>query len=97
LNYTPLDQLAILKHEPLGQFFFDWIGNPQANDPYWQALNPLSRFENYDLPALHIAGWADIFIEGTFNSYVQAKTHYRQTATSSNWSLAAYALVAAGG
>jgi predicted acyl esterase len=73
LNYTPLDQLAILKHEPLGQFFFDWIGNPQANDRYWQELNPLSRFANYDLPALHIAGWADIFIEATVNTYVQAK------------------------
>ncbi|AFY70778.1 hydrolase CocE/NonD family protein [Thalassoporum mexicanum PCC 7367] len=75
LNYTPLDQLAILRDEPLGQFFFDWIGNPQVDDQYWQDLNPLSKFESFDLPALHIAGWADIFIEATLNTYVQAKQH----------------------
>ena len=56
-----------------GEFFFDWIGNQQADDEYWQKLNPLSYFDRYDLPALHIAGWADIFIEATINTYHQAK------------------------
>lgn len=72
LHYVPLDRLEILRHEPLADFFFDWIGNSQPSDRYWQELNPLSRFEQFDLPALHIAGWADIFIEATIATYRQA-------------------------
>ncbi len=78
LETAPLDRLEILKQEPLGQFFFDWISNNQIDRPYWQELNPLNRFANYDLPALHVAGWADLFIEGTINTFRQAKQHTKQ-------------------
>ncbi len=73
IHSVPLDQMEILKSEPLGKFFFDWIGNSQPSDRYWQELNPLSQFDLFDLPALHIAGWADIFIEATIATYQLAK------------------------
>ena len=78
LQSIPLNQIEILKSEPLGQFFFDWIGHSQPHDSYWQELNPLSRFNQFDLPALHIAGWADIFIEGTIATYEKAKQVTKQ-------------------
>ncbi|MFN9670754.1 MAG: CocE/NonD family hydrolase [Pseudanabaena sp.] len=77
LESAPLSEIALFKNPDFGdfgKFFFDWIGNQQANDEYWQKLNPLSYFDRYDLPALHIAGWADIFIEATINTYHQAKS-----------------------
>lgn len=77
LNTLPLSEIELFKNESFGDFgafFFDWIGNQQADDAYWQKLNPLSYFDRYDLPALHIAGWADIFIEATINTYHQAKS-----------------------
>jgi putative CocE/NonD family hydrolase len=77
LGATPLSEIELFKNESFGdfgKFFFDWIGNQQADDEYWQKLNPLSYFDRYDLPALHIAGWADIFIEATINTYHQAKS-----------------------
>ncbi len=69
VQYAPLSELELLRDEPLARFFFDWIGHPQADDAYWQDLNPARRFERYDLPALHVAGWADIFIEATLHAY----------------------------
>jgi len=74
LQSVPLDKINL----PLEPFFFDWINHNSANDSYWQGLNPLSRMENYDLPALHIAGWADLFITATFNSYKIASHHTTQ-------------------
>ncbi|PZO41679.1 MAG: hydrolase [Pseudanabaena frigida] len=74
---SPLSEIELFKNESFGDFgsfFFDWIGNQQAGDEYWQKLNPLSYFDRFDLPALHIAGWADIFIEATINTYHQAKS-----------------------
>ncbi|NUN66181.1 CocE/NonD family hydrolase [Pseudanabaena biceps] len=78
LEAIPLCEIELFKNPELGakfgQFFFDWIGNQQADDPYWQELNPLSYFHHFDIPALHIGGWADIFIEATINTYHQAKS-----------------------
>ncbi|PZV15003.1 MAG: hydrolase [Pseudanabaena sp.] len=76
LATSPLNEIELFKNEAFGdfgEFFFDWIGNQKADDEYWQKLNPLGYFDRYDLPALHIAGWADIFIEATINTYHQAK------------------------
>lgn len=76
LESAPLSEIELFKNAEFGDFgafFFDWIGNQKADDAYWQKLNPLSYFDHFDLPALHIAGWADIFIEATINTYHQAQ------------------------
>ncbi len=77
LESVPISEIELFKNATLGsyfgQFFFDWINNQKADDAYWQKLNPLSYFDRFDIPALHIAGWADIFVEATVNTYQQAK------------------------
>lgn len=76
LESAPLNSIELFKNQEFGDFgsfFFDWIGNQQADDAYWQKLNPLSYFDRFDLPALHIGGWADIFIEATINTYHHAQ------------------------
>ncbi|MEE3716369.1 CocE/NonD family hydrolase [Tumidithrix elongata RA019] len=81
LNFAPLDRLELFQseaQESVKHFWFDWIGNQQPNDPYWQKLNPVSYFDRYDIPALHIAGWSDLFIEATLNTYHMAKLATRQ-------------------
>lgn len=78
LNFLPIDQLPILKDQPLADFFWDWLTNSNGNENYWQELNPRSYLEHYDLPALHIGGWADIFIEGTVNAYLEVQQFTKQ-------------------
>ncbi len=78
LHFLPINELPILKNEPLADFFFDWLSHCHSSDAYWQTLNPLTYFHKYDLPALHIAGWADIFIEGSVNTYFQARQYTKQ-------------------
>ncbi len=78
LHFLPIAEIPILKNEPLADFFWDWLNHSQGDEPFWQELNPLTRFAHYDLPALHIAGWADIFIEGSINTYLKAKEYTTQ-------------------
>jgi len=78
LHFLPIAEIPILKNEPLADFFWDWLNHSQGNESFWQELNPLTRFQNYDLPALHIAGWADIFIEGSINTYLKAREYTKQ-------------------
>jgi len=42
LESSPLSEIELFKNESFGDFgsfFFDWIGNQQADDEYWQKLN----------------------------------------------------------
>jgi putative CocE/NonD family hydrolase len=78
LTFLPMEQMPFLRDESLADFFGDWLTNHHGTEAYWQELNPLTYFDKYDLPALHIGGWADIFIEGTVNTYWQARAHTNQ-------------------
>lgn len=57
-----LEQAARYTH------YHEWL----ADDPsYWQARSPHSQLEGVDLdiPVLHIGGWNDIMLEGTFAAF----------------------------
>ena len=70
LNFTPLEELEILRDRPTGQFFFDWVREHCADSDYYQHLNPVSYLEDHcHLPGLHIAGWADSYLDGTLHAY----------------------------
>ena len=36
----------------------------------WRAISVGERYGSIDVPALHIGGWSDIFLEGTLRNYV---------------------------
>ncbi len=77
LAFRPQAQMPPLRGVPQGAFFFDWLANP-PDSAYWQELSPLTRFDRFDLPALHIAGWADPFVAGTLATYERARAVTRQ-------------------
>ncbi len=78
LGFVPVDQVKILKSTTLGQFFFDWVKNSEPDHEYWQALNPLSQLAQFDLPALHITGWADPFVAASVFAFDQARKITKQ-------------------
>ena len=40
-----------------------------------------SKYAEMDVPALHIGGWYDIFLEGTLRNYVGMRTHAKSAQT----------------
>ncbi len=77
LAFRPQAQMPPLRGVPQGAFFLDWLANP-PDSAYWRALSPLTHFDRFDLPALHIAGWADPFVAGTMATYERARAVTRQ-------------------
>ena len=49
--------------------YFDWLAHP-TNDAYWHAWNIAARHAQITVPAFHIGGWYDIFLDGTLRNYV---------------------------
>jgi putative CocE/NonD family hydrolase len=63
--------LPLTGHPALGQgdapYYFDWLAHPEPG-AYWDARS-LPGYERIDVPALHVAGWYDVFVDGTLRSF----------------------------
>lgn len=62
---TPLADLPVL-----APWYADWVARPAHNGRWTSA-----RFENVTAPALIVAGWHDLFRDGSLASYVGLRTH----------------------
>lgn len=60
---------ALLRELDPSSFYFDWQRSPE--DPYWNAIAP--DLTAIDLPALHIGGWFDPYLNGTIATYQTLK------------------------
>ena len=64
----PLKRYELLRREGIAPWFFDWLAHP-TRDEYWERWSIERRHENVRVPALHIAGWYDIFLDGSIRNY----------------------------
>ncbi|VEG42952.1 putative hydrolase, CocE/NonD family [Mycolicibacterium flavescens] len=46
-----------------------WLDHPDADDPFWTALNLRRALDTADVPVLLISGWQDLFLEQTMAQY----------------------------
>ncbi|GAA4970958.1 CocE/NonD family hydrolase [Kineococcus glutinatus] len=54
--------------ERLAPYLGDWLRHPPGDD-WWASFDPAQRAARIAVPALHIAGTADIFCEGSLAAY----------------------------
>lgn len=64
---TPLKNYPPLKSKS-ADYFFDWLAHP-TYDEYWKRWSIDEDYSRIDVPALHIAGWYDIFLSGSVNNF----------------------------
>lgn len=67
-GYLPLDEHPSIRRE-YAPYYYEWLEHPVFDD-YWQQWDLRDRYDQMKVPALHIGGWYDIFIEGTIRNYV---------------------------
>ena len=46
-----------------------WVEHPDADDPFWAALNLRRALDTTEVPVLLISGWQDLFLEQTIAQY----------------------------
>lgn len=67
------DHLPITDHPDLpkkfNSFYYEWLKHPNY-DSYWKKWQISDRYGEIDVPALHIGGWYDIFVEGNIRNYL---------------------------
>jgi hypothetical protein len=66
------DHLPITNHPDLpkkfNSFYYEWLKHP-TYDAYWKKWQTSDRYGEIDVPALHIGGWYDIFVEGNIRNF----------------------------
>ncbi|MFF2091753.1 CocE/NonD family hydrolase [Paenibacillus sp. NPDC058174] len=55
-------------------YYFEWFDHP-TRDAYWTKLSLQEQYERVQVPALHIGGWYDIFVDGTIDNFNGVRQH----------------------
>ncbi|WP_181410025.1 CocE/NonD family hydrolase [Paenibacillus sp. tmac-D7] len=55
-------------------YYLEWLEHP-ARDDYWRQISLRENYKAIEVPALHIGGWYDIFIDGTIENYLGVSQH----------------------
>ncbi len=78
-SYSPLDlppnDLAKLTDAgSLSPYFGDWLAHPEYDD-YWKKISIEDHYQDIQVPALTVAAWYDIFLQGSLRNYQGLRTH----------------------
>lgn len=52
----------------LAPYYANWLSHP-VRDDYWAKRSIAERYSDINVPALHIGGWYDLFIDGTIDNF----------------------------
>mgnify|MGYP001272984029 CR=1 FL=1 len=52
----------------LAPYYEEWLEHPVRSD-YWQAHSLRDRYDTIEVPALHLGGWYDVFVDGTIENF----------------------------
>ncbi len=75
------DQLSALRQSPerladalapLTPYLRDWLAHPTRDD-WWRRVSPREPGNEIAVPALHLAGWWDIFLPGTIANFTRLR------------------------
>jgi len=72
--HVPYAQHPAIADPALPGYVRDWFEQREPGE-YWSSLDISSRLDQVRIPALHIAGWFDSYLEGSIAGYLALRNH----------------------
>jgi len=72
--HVPYGEHPAIADPALPSYVRDWFAHREAGE-YWSELDVSARLDKICVPALHIAGWFDTYLEGSIAGYVALRKH----------------------
>jgi hypothetical protein len=72
--HVPYGQHPAIADEALPSYVRDWFTHRDAGE-YWASMDVSTRLDRIRVPALHIAGWFDTYLEGSIAGYLALREH----------------------
>lgn len=67
-HFAPYGMHPAIHDGALPSYLRDWISHREPGQ-YWEAQDISTRYDRIQIPALHIAGWFDTYLEGSISGY----------------------------
>jgi putative CocE/NonD family hydrolase len=71
---VPYGQHRAIADPALPGYVRDWFAHREAGE-YWSELDVSARLDEICVPALHVAGWFDKYLEGSIAGYLALRKH----------------------
>jgi uncharacterized protein len=68
-SFLPVREHPALQGEGVPTYVLDWLDHLEPGE-YWESLDVSKSLERIRVPALHISGWYDIFVDGSVQGFV---------------------------
>lgn len=68
-SFLPFREHPALHGEGIPSYVLDWLDHAEPGE-YWAALDTSKTLDRISLPALHISGWYDMFVDGSIQGFV---------------------------
>ncbi|HUH63064.1 MAG TPA: CocE/NonD family hydrolase [Terracidiphilus sp.] len=72
--YAPYAQHPAIADPELPGYVRDWFAHREP-DEYWRELDAGARVDRVKVPALHLAGWFDTYLDGSIAGYLALRHH----------------------
>ena len=82
----PLRDLPLFRRNRICDFYFDWIEH-ETDGAWWSERQVEGRYDRIRVPAMHIGGWYDVFVDGTLTNWagLRAAGHAPQRLVVGPW------------
>ena len=72
--HVPYAEHPAIADSALPRYVRDWFAHREPGE-YWTSLDISTRLDRIRIPALHIAGWFDTYLEGSIAGYLALRNH----------------------
>jgi putative CocE/NonD family hydrolase len=73
-NFAPYAKHPVLRDDGLPEYVRDWVTNDLPGE-YWAALDVSGDLDKIAVPALHISGWFDTYLNGSVEGFLALTEH----------------------
>lgn len=75
--HVPLGELDKLSTGQTVQWWQDWVGHGEPDDPWWAKIDRSGDVGDIEAPAVMIWGWRDIFLPSQVNDFAAMQARGR--------------------
>jgi hypothetical protein len=74
VTHVPYADHPAITGSALPSYVRDWLAHRDAG-AYWEAMDISTRLDQVRVPALHLSGWFDTYLEGSIAGYLALRSH----------------------
>lgn len=73
-NHVPYAEHPVLRLEGLPEYVREWVTNDLPGE-YWSGLDVSEDLTRIEIPALHVSGWFDTYLNGSVDGFLAMSKH----------------------